>query len=528
VIPVVAAAAAVLVLEDRARVERRVKVAVAAGASRLRLDGVAPVLADKSVVARAVGAEVVDVRVRREVAPWREGGDDGRAVAAQLVERRAARDRAEAERLAHAARAELAQAAATAIDAVMVRATLELAGAAAWGEAADDAEARLTALADASRGHHREAAGARQAAADATALVASLDAQLAELERGAVRQVARLEIDLEAAAAGEIELTIAYTVPGACWRPYHTATWQGDTLELATDACVWNATGEDWRDVELGCSTARPSLGATPPMLVDDPLRVQAKGALVAQVRDDVIATTGLGGARALAQVPGVDDGGRVQVLTAGAPATVIADGRPHRVRIGAWTTPVEAAHVAFPELAAAVIVRTRAVHAGATPLLAGPVDLVRDGGYTGRTSILYVAPGERFELGWGADPALRLSRTAREKRDEPGVFGSWTQLRHRIAIRLSNLGATARTITVTERIPVSELPDKVEVALRPADAWQLEDDDGVVRDRTPRITARTVGDHGMVSWTVELPARQRRAIAHEYVVKVHGSVQGL
>ena len=74
----------------------------------------------------------------------------------------------------------------------------------------------------------------------------------------------------------------------------------------------------------------------------------------------------------------------------------------------------------------------------------------------------------------------------------------------------------------------MSELPDKVEVVLRPADAWQLEDDDGVIRDRTPRITARTVGDHGMVSWTVELPPRQRRAIAHEYVVKVHGSVQGL
>lgn len=218
----------------------------------------------------------------------------------------------------------------------------------------------------------------------------------------------------------------------------------------------------------------------------------------------------------------------RVQVLAAGAPATVLADGRPHRIRIGAWTTPVEAAHVAFPELAAAVIVRTRAVHAGATPLLAGPVDLVRDGGYTGRTSILYVAPGERFELGWGADPALRLSRTAREKRDEPGVFGAWTQVRHRIAIRLSNLGATARTITVTERVPVSELPDKVEVVLRPVDAWQLEDDDGVIRDRTPRVTARATGDHGMVTWTVELPPRQRRAIAHEYVVKVHGSVQGL
>lgn len=527
-IPVVAAAASVLVLEDRARVERQVTVAVPAGPSRLRLAGVAPVLADKSVVARAIGAAVIDVRVRREVAPWRDGADDGRAVAAEIAARRASREAAERDRLDHAARAEQAAAAATAADAVMARATLELAGAAAWGEAAADAEAQLIALADASRGHHREAAVARQAAADATALVAALDAQLAELERGAVRQVAWLELDVDAPAPGDVALTVAYTVPGACWRPYHTATWRGDALEVATDACVWNATGEDWRDVALGCSTARPSLGATPPMLVDDPLHVQAKGALVAQVRDDAIATTGLGGARALAQVPGVDDGGRVQVLAAGAPATVLADGRPHRIRIGAWTTPVEAAHVAFPELAAAVIVRTRAVHAGATPLLAGPVDLVRDGGYTGRTSILYVAPGERFELGWGADPALRLSRTAREKRDEPGVFGAWTQVRHRIAIRLSNLGATARTITVTERVPVSELPDKVEVVLRPVDAWQLEDDDGVIRDRTPRVTARATGDHGMVTWTVELPPRQRRAIAHEYVVKVHGSVQGL
>jgi hypothetical protein len=46
--------------------------------------------------------------------------------------------------------------------------------------------------------------------------------------------------------------------------------------------------------------------------------------------------------------------------------------------------------------------------------------------------------------------------------------------VRHRIAIRLSNLsGEAARTITVTERVPVSELPDKVEVVLRPVDAWQ-------------------------------------------------------
>jgi hypothetical protein len=120
------------------------------------------------------------------------------------------------------------------------------------------------------------------------------------------------------------------------------------------------------------------------------------------------------------------------------------------------------------------------------------------------------------------------VHRTHLEKFEEAGVLSSWSHTRHRVAIRLSNLGGVARTITVTERIPVSELADKVEIVLRPPEAWQLEDDDGARRDLTPRITTRTLGDDGMVSWTFELPARQRRAIAHEYLVKSHSSVHGL
>ncbi len=41
-------------------------------------------------------------------------------------------------------------------------------------------------------------------------------------------------------------------------------------------------------------------------------------------------------------------------------------------------------------------------------------------------------------------------------------------------------------------------------------------------------MTARTVDADGLVTWTVELPARQRRALALEYVVKAHDSVTGL
>ncbi|MBK9029989.1 MAG: DUF4140 domain-containing protein [Myxococcales bacterium] len=209
----------VLVLEDRARVERRGAVELPAGASRLVVAGVAPVVADKTVVARGPGLEIVDVRVRRQVAPWREGGDDGRALAATITAQRAARARAEHDRAAHTARAEGERDAAGAIDAVSARAHLELAAAAAWGARADDADARLAALTTEARARHRAAAEARHAAAEAAALVARLDHQLAELERGAIRHTATIEIDVVAATAGAATLELAYVVPGACWRP---------------------------------------------------------------------------------------------------------------------------------------------------------------------------------------------------------------------------------------------------------------------------------------------------------------------
>jgi uncharacterized protein (TIGR02231 family) len=289
---------------------------------------------------------------------------------------------------------------------------------------------------------------------------------------------------------------------------------------------VWQSTGEDWREVRLRFSTERPSLGTSPPELHDDLLRVQPKGALVVTAREQEIATTSEGAARSVAvELPGVDDGGVTRILAAPMAATVPSDGRPYRVRISAFTAKAEAALVAMPEKAAAAILRTRQENAQKEPLLAGPVDLVRDGGLCGRTSILYIAPGERFLLGWGPEPTVRVHRAHREKREESGMLGSWSSTTHRVAVRLSNLGGAARKVLVTERIPVAEVVE-VEVKLGAPDAWKLEDDDGERRDKTPLVVERTVdATDGLVTWQVELPPRSHRAIALEYLVRTHDSV---
>src|SRR5690606_3588459 len=123
--------------------------------------------------------------------------------------------------------------------------------------------------------------------------------------------------------------------------------------------------------------------------------------------------------------------------------ATIPSDGRPHRVAIFEFEAPAETALVCMPERLAAVTLRSRQVNAASKPLLAGPVDLIRRSGLVGRTSILYIAPGERFELGWGPDPSLRVSRTCEELEFERKLMSSWTRRPRRIEIKLSNLAAT-------------------------------------------------------------------------------------
>ena len=115
---------------------------------------------------------------------------------------------------------------------------------------------------------------------------------------------------------------------------------------------MWQATAEDWRDVELVFSLERPSLGVAPPDLTDDEIAARRRPDTIAvEARDHELQTAGLGGdgpAGAEAQVPGIDDGGLGVALTA-ARATVVADGAPHRVPVGGFTSPARIDRVAIP-----------------------------------------------------------------------------------------------------------------------------------------------------------------------------------
>ena len=91
-----------------------------------------------------------------------------------------------------------------------------------------------------------------------------------------------------------------------------------------------------------------------------------------------------------------------------------------------------------------------------------------------------------------------------------------------RVAVRLSNLGTQKREVTVTERIPVSEV-EQVEIATSAADAYMLEEPEEITQ-----VTARAFDERGLVTWAVELAPLGRRAVTLEYKIKSQRGVAGV
>ncbi|MEJ7603686.1 MAG: mucoidy inhibitor MuiA family protein [Kofleriaceae bacterium] len=520
---------AVTVLEDRAAVTRKGSIAIAAGQHRLVIERVSPVLADKTLTAAATGARVLDIRCERYLAPWRDPEAGSVELPAQL---NAQHEALEAERDAAEARAQAAGAEIDALAELQTAALRDLAIAATRGITAESAASQLAEL-DALEAAARERrVEAERIALDKTQALGRLHVRILRAESESGEEAARLVIDLVADQAADALVTIGYIVPGAAWRPYHRAVLDraAGRVDWQTTACVWQATGEDWTDAALTFSLERPSLGVEPPDLLDDTLRTRRRpDQVTVEAREHEIDTTGLGGGggpSGTPEVPGIDDGGLGLTLSA-AKATIASDGAPHRVPVASFASATELDLVTIPLRSPWVHLRARLANTGSVPVLAGPVDLIMASGYVGRAEVELVAVGEKFELGFGPEADIRAHRTETRERDEAGLLGGWNTQTVRVAVRLSNLGTTKRQVTVTERVPVSEV-EQVEIKVADANAYLLRSDEQPGGEQITQVTARTQDEHGMVRWSVELPPLGRRAVTLEYRVKSQRGVAGL
>lgn len=471
---------AVTVLEDRAFVRRQGQLEVPAGRHRWQLEGwLSPVLVDKSLAvtleggARALGTQVVRRRTHRDTPPPPPSEAADHTVEGELV----SQELESAERML----GEL-------LYLISERVSLGDGALQAWEEQLEELMAWKEEL--------------LQRQLDLLAPPASH-----ERKDGALfehrSKVADLVGEVQAEGGGLLTFTIEYAVALACWRPYHQAEWTGSALRFTAEACVWQNTGEDWSEVELVLSTERQSLGATPPPLPRDTLSTRKRngnGSLEVVVEERQVEIQESPSA-APEEIPGIDDGGQVFTTPVSCRCSIPSDGQAVKVPLFEFEAPARWENLLVAELQPQVVQLTALSNSSPHPILAGPVELLREGAWVGRARLGLVAPGEGFRLSWGSHPSLRARRETRQLAEvKDDLLGGWTRTRHEVSLTLSNLSAQSHKVEVVERIPVSEIR---QVEVQPD-----------LRSILPAV--QPDGD-GLVRWTVELGPRARQSVQSAY-----------
>lgn len=483
--------------EDRAEVVRVAKVRLRKGRSEPWIAGLSLFVDDTSLRVKSDGAvTVLAASVARRSRKERALSD------AELSKLEATRDEASAEcaRISRAIERINADAdRARTLGAHWLKALAEVPVAMASAEVSE----RWRSAFDALVARHEESAArleaerAKLADAKRTMELAARSHANGLVERPTMTALARVQLECE--DEREVEIEVVYRVPCALWRPEHVARLErladgSAKVHWATAAVVWQQTGERWEGIDARFSTARPAKAASPPLAREDALSWRRKTdaerqRVVVDAREQAVAVAGLDrGARSVAEMPGVDDGGEPVSLRASSPVTIASNGRPTRVEVARATMESVVDRVLYPERGGAPHVRGTQTWSGAIPLLAGPVRVVRGGSVVGRSRVGFAGQGEPFELGFGPDDAVRVRRRVDETRDTVPVLGT-QKVKRVVRVFVSNLSGDSRTVRVVERVPVSEIAD-VEVHLGLHDGWKSKPADGML-ERDVTLSAR-------------------------------------
>jgi uncharacterized protein (TIGR02231 family) len=374
--------------------------------------------------------------------------------------------------------------------------------------------------------------------------ISDLDAEIAALEKArplaprASQPKRDVAIAVEAKAPVAADIAVSYRVAGASWLPVYEARLTtgnasgGAEIAFTRRAELRQRTGEDWSEVAVELSTTRSAQGTRAPEL--NPLRIafyeppvvyEERARLQRQDSERAARPPAL----AIAPAPAAPD----QALGAAAPkpaevqtasvsagayqasfkvpgrVTVPQDGSSKAVVLTQGKIKPELSARATPELEEKAYLEASFTHEDEAPLLAGEVYLHRDGAYIGKGRLGQVAPGDKVELGFGADDRLKVTRVpVRRRENDPGWLGSTRTDQREFKTVVKSLHAQPVKLTVTERVPFSE-----------NSAITIE----LLSQSTPP-TEKQVGDkRGVSAWSFELAPGAQKEIRLAYRIKYPG-----
>lgn len=345
-------------------------------------------------------------------------------------------------------------------------------------------------------------------------------------------------VRIETAEAGEVTLNLSYLVYGAGWRPRYDARVDADSanVSLTQQALVTQNTGEDWQQVALSLSTARPSATvrlpdepdpwyldvyqpAPPPMpkmararaplafgAAADGFAAQASMAMPsAPMMEEPVAYQARDMALATADV---EQSGAAQVFHIGGASDVPSDGSPHTLGIGVYDLPCRLEYIAEPVISEGAHLRALPKNTTGTVLLPGEMYVFHAGAagdeYVGATNLELTAQDAELTLYLGIDSNVTIKRELIERDTDKGNILQTGIRRVTLGYRvtLANRTRTAQHVILKDRMPV---PRHERIKIKPLDF-------------RPQPTSKTKLEQ--MTWDMQLAAGEERKIEWRFTIE--------
>jgi uncharacterized protein (TIGR02231 family) len=312
-----------------------------------------------------------------------------------------------------------------------------------------------------------------------------LQKEMSQLQGVQRRERYTAVVEVEVARAGELSVELTYVVSKAGWKPLYDVRLLGDggaTLEIGYLAQVTQRTGEDWSDVALTLSTARPALAETLPEL--DPWYIHpafeaakprarkmagfgAPAAPAPQMEAMLMdMETGAAEPEEAAErdieiaMATVDTSGAAVTYHVDGAVTVPSDGAPHKVNVAQFELTPELDYVSAPKLAEAAYRRAKVVNDSPYTLLPGAVNLFAGDEFVGATTLELIAPQGEIELYLGTDDRVKVERELARREVDKKLIGDRRRLHYAYVITLENLLEVEVKVMVHDQIPVGRHED--------------------------------------------------------------------
>lgn len=257
----------------------------------------------------------------------------------------------------------------------------------------------------------------------------ALERELAQIKGPAKKIKRTIIVELEVSKAGTLDLNVSYLVRGASWQPIYDAraSFEKSEVELVSYGIVRQSTGEDWNDVEIALSTAKPSIGGRMPYVEPWFLRIyQPQRAMKEWRISNNMALTeqyaaftpvkdkGIGGVEV--EYATAEEKGIAVVYKLPRKGTVKADGSEHKLPVSTQTLTAKFQYSTYPRVAPYAYLGSRVTNAKDLQLLAGRVNIFLEGDFVGTSSIDNIGPQEEFDLYLGVDENVKVKRELMEK----------------------------------------------------------------------------------------------------------------